>query len=129
MTETPNVWDINEDIPFELFVVDPVTGLGVTGQTAFITLSIKRLSDDLFWNTTVWASGFAGLSVTEPDATNQPGRYTFVLDGPTGNDQEDVYLFRAVVANPSLPNINGENYEQHKSRTSNVVVVEAEPVQ
>jgi hypothetical protein len=126
MTETPNIWDVGEDIPFELFFVDPVTNLGRTGQVAYITLSIKRLSDNTFWNGASWVAGFAPLSVTEPDDTNEPGRYTYVLSGSVGNTQADIYVFRVRINNPSIP-FTGENYEQHKSRTQSVVVIEGEP--
>ena len=125
MTETPNIWNVGDEIPFELFVMDPVTNLGLAGQTTFIAFSVKRLSDNNYWSGSAWVGTLSPLSVSESDPTNEKGRYTFVLDS-AANNQPDVYLFHAKINNPAVP-ISGENYEQHKSRVTDVRVYEAEP--
>lgn len=127
MTETPNIWQVGEAIPFELFLMDPSTKFGVTGQVAFITLTVKRLSDNLYWNGTNWVVGLTAVPITEPDDTVEKGRYIYTL-AAISNTQEDVYLFHAVINNPGLP-FTGENYEQHRSQVTDVRVYEAEPSQ
>ncbi len=93
---------------------------------AYVTLSIRRGSDDLFWNGASWGSGFAPLSVTEIDAINEPGFYRYVLSS-AANTQADTYRFRAQFSNSLYPQASGESYEEHVSRVTNVVVVEGEP--
>lgn len=123
MTNSPYIWDIDELIPFELFVADPSTGIGLTGQVANITFTIQRFSDNRYWTGSAWSTSLTTLTVTEVDATNQKGRYTFTLSA-AANNQADKYIAHAVVIN--LPLINSsENYELHVSRNLEVRVYES----
>lgn len=126
MTDSPNTWDIGEAIPIEIFIMNPVTNLGLIDQVAYITFSISRGSDDKYWNGSIWVDSFAPLSVTEPNDTNQKGRYLYTLSA-AGNSQEDVYTAQANINNPGV--ITGNNFEVHRSRTQTPIVVEGEPAQ
>jgi len=123
MTEGPNIWEVGVDIPIELFVMDPVTNLGLTGLVASITLHIQRASDSQYWNGGSWVGAAISLSMTEVDPVNQKGRYIYTLPD-TGNDQADRYVAHAIVDSPGF---KGENYEVHISRTTAVRLYEAEP--
>lgn len=128
MTETPNTWDVGEEIPVVIFIADPVDNFGVPGQVAFITLSVTRSSDGKYWSGVDWVSSYTPQSVTEVDATNQPGLYSFTLPA-AANTQADIYIFQGLMNNPALPSAAGGNYEIHRSRTTDVRVYEAEPTQ
>lgn len=125
MTAGPFVWDVGENIIFEVLVFDPNTGLGLTGQTSFITITIQRANDSRYWSGSAWVTAFTALTVTEVDATNQPGRYTILLPGSTGNTAENRYIVHARIDNP--PTIQGDNYEIHVSRITSVKIYESEP--
>lgn len=121
MADTPLVWDLNQDIIIEIFVTNPNTSLGLTGQTSFITLTIERNSDSKFWSGSAWGSSSINLTVTEVDSTNQPGRYNYML---TGNTQADRYIAHVNINNP--PTIQADAYEVHISRNLDVRVYESE---
>jgi len=126
MTDGPNVWDIGDDINIELTLNDPVDGTGLTNQQAFITLTIQRVSDFRYWTGSAWSPTPATLSMTQADATYQPGRYFYVLPGTGGNIQADKYVAHVNVDNP--PTVQGDAYEVHVSRQQAVRFYEAEPV-
>jgi hypothetical protein len=122
-------WEINKDITVNLFVTDPDTGEGLTGQVSFISLTIRRSVDDFYWTGSIWTSTVTTLTMTENDATNSPGRYSFILD-KTGNTQANAYIAHAHIENP--PTITGDTYEIHVSQlpfavASDLRVYEAEP--
>lgn len=119
----PNVWDINENIIANILVTDPSTGLGLTGQASYITLKIRRTSDDKYWNGSNWKSSVQTLSVTETDAANEPGLYTYTL---TGNNSANKYFFHITISNP--PTIEANDSEIHVSRDLTVRVYESEPI-
>ena len=127
MVSSPNIWNISEDILVDLFVGDPNTGLGLTGQSGFITLTIEKRSTSLFWNASAFISATpVSLTMTEVSSTNSPGLYRFVLSGTTGNTEAAVYLMHASVNN--APTVEGDTYEIHVSRNTDVRVYESEPV-
>ena len=68
---------IGESVPVEIIVLDN-SGDGYTGQAANISLVIQRLSDGYYWTGAAWGSATT-LTITEIDATHQPGRYNYVL--------------------------------------------------
>jgi len=125
MSFDPNVWEIGENITIELFVADPNTGEALTGQTSFITLTIRRDSDSKYWTGIIWTSGLTNLSVSEVSAANNPGRYIYVLFGANGNNTKNRYVAHAHIINP--PFLNFDDYEIHVSRTVDVRVYESEP--
>jgi hypothetical protein len=127
MVDSPHVWNILEDIIIDLFVGDPNTGLGLTAQTAFISLTIEKRSLGQFWNGT----GFSAvtpfsLTMTQVDATNSPGLYRFTLPGATGNVEADEYFVHASVSN--APTVEGDNYSIHISRNTDPRIYESEPI-
>lgn len=124
MSDSPLTWNINESIPIRLFVIDPNTGLGLTGQTGFISLTIQRESDSLYWNGSAWISGLFTLTFSETDSVNSPGLYTFVLSAGANNIASR-YSVHAKVNNPPL--LVGESYEMYVSKDSIVRLYEAEP--
>lgn len=124
MSIEPNVWDIGESIPILLFVQDPNTGFGLTGQSSYLILTIQRDSDAAYWNGVIWTA-ISSLSFTEVDAINQPGKYLYTLPA-LANAQADRYEIHVVINNP--PIITGENYELHVSKPSSVNVYNAVPV-
>ena len=131
MSDSPRMWNIGDEIPFEVFVVDPITqGQGLTGQASYISLTVKRESDGTFWDGSAWVPAAPtppALSVAEVDATNEPGCYRYTLPA-AANDQADLYSGHAAINNPGLPLV-ADNYELHVSRDLTVRVYEAEPSQ
>ena len=125
MSDQPNIWNIDELIPIELFVADPTEGTGLTGQVSNITLTIQRFSDNRYWDGSGWVVSLSPLTVTEVDSTNQKGRYTFTLSA-VANAIADKYIAHVIVNNPPLLN-NSETYELHVSRNLDVRVYESEP--
>lgn len=106
-----NTWNIGETVPINLFLLDVDTGLGLTGQTAYITLTIQR-SDNLYWTGLAWGA-LTLLTMSEVDSTNAPGRYLYTLSA-VGNNQADRYMCHAKVDNTGV--LVGENFELHISR-------------
>jgi hypothetical protein len=125
MSDSPNVWNIGEDIIIDLIVADPITGNGLPGQTAFITLTIEKRSIGMFWNGSVYVASPFNLSMVEVDSTYSPGLYRYVLDGATGNIEEAQYFIHANVSN--FPTVEGDDYSIHISRDTEVKVYESEP--
>jgi hypothetical protein len=115
MADGPKVWNIGESIPVDLDIEDPNTGLGLTGQTAYLTLTIQRFSDGYYWSDalTAWASTPAILSFVETDPINQPGRYLYTLPA-VANFEADKYEAHANINNPTV--ITADTYELHVSR-------------
>lgn len=126
MVDGPFIWDVGDPISFEIFVGDPDTGIGLTGQAGFITLTIQRDSDSRFWSGSAWVVTRTTVSPTEVDAINEFGRYRYVLSGITGNVIATRYVVHANIDNP--PTIQGDTYEVHVSRITDVKIYEAEPV-
>ena len=126
MATGPNVWNIGDDVVIELSVLDPNTSLGLTGQSSFITLTIKRASDSKYWTGSTYTTTFTTLTMTEVDATNEPGRYRYTLAGGAGNPTANKYYVHSTISNP--PTIEGDDYEIHVSRDLTVNVYETEPV-
>jgi hypothetical protein len=126
MTDSPLIWDIGDPIVFEIFVADPNTGLSLTGQAGFITLTIQRDYDSKYWSGSAWVTPLTNLTVTEVSAVDYPGRYKYTLNGSTGNNLATRYVAHANVDNPpTIENI--DNYEVHVSRLTDVRVYESEP--
>lgn len=126
MSDGPNIWNIGDDIVLEIFIADPTTGYGLTGQDEYTEITIRRDSDMKFWSGSSWVTSLTTLTPLEADSTNQPGRYTYTLPGVGGNVQADRYLMHVNVSNP--PTVEGSSYEAHVSRQQNVHVYESEPV-
>lgn len=118
-------WNINENIPITVFVADPITGNGLTGQSSYITLTIQRATDRKYWNGSTWQVASYDLTMAEVDASAEPGVYKYTLSGSTGNTQQDSYTAYATVDNPGT--VTGQNIEIHISRDSSVKVYESEP--
>jgi len=125
MADSPNIWNIGENITIDLFVGDPNTGLGLTGQASFITLTIEKSSISQFWNGTQYVASLFSLTMTEVDSTNSPGLYRFTLSGSVGNVTADRYFVHAKINNP--PTVQGDSYSIHISRDTEVRVYESEP--
>lgn len=126
MSMNPNIWEVSEDIIFNLVVTDPSTDLGLDGQAGFIDLTIQRLSDNKYWTGSAWSSTKTVLVMLEADSSNQPGRYIYTLPGTGGNVQADKYLGHTKISNP--PTIEGDDYEVHVSRSLTPRLYESEPV-
>lgn len=124
MAQTLNIWGIDEDITFDLFLTDATIGNGLPDQDGYVDLNVKRASDGYFYNsdTPGWQETVYSLSVTELDATDQPGMYVFVLPA-AANDQEDKYTFFVSISNP--PIIEGESAETHISKDTIVRLYES----
>lgn len=125
MVDGPFIWDVDENIPIELFIGDPSTGAGVSGQAAFITLTIQRDSDSRYWTGISWVAPRTTVSVTEFDAVNEPGRYTYLLSG-IANSVATRYFVRALIDNPPMFDAVPSS-EVHVSRITDVKVYESEP--
>ena len=123
MANGPTTWDINEAITIDLLVLDPLTGLGLTGQTSFITLKIRRSSDNKYWTGSAWSSSVSTVSMIEVDLTNEPGRYIYTLSA-VANAQADRYFVFSNVNN--APTLVGDDMETHVSRDLSVKVYESE---
>lgn len=128
MSNGPFEWIKGEDIIIDLTVLDPNTGKGLTGKSAFITLIIQKASDGRYWNGTTYLPTFATATMTEVDAVNYPGLYRHTLPGFPGNIDADKYFVRTSINNP--PTIQGDDYAIYISRadvTANIKLYEAEP--
>lgn len=125
MAEGPNIWNIGDDIVLEIFVADPLTGLGLDGQAAFIEVTVRRDSDTKYWDGGSWESTKTVLPVIEFDSVDEPGRYIYTLNGTGGNVQADRYVFHVKVDSPGV--VQGSSYEAHVSRQQDVKLYEAEP--
>lgn len=126
MVDSPNIWNVDDDIIIDLFVTDPNTGQGLTGQSSFITLTIEKKSNGRFWNGSSYVVSLYNLSMTEVDSTNSPGLYRYTLDGSTGNAEAEQYFVHANINNP--PTVEGDDYSIHVSReVTSVNVYESEP--
>jgi len=124
MVNSPHIWNIAEDIIIDLFVGDPNTGLGLTAQASFITLTIERSSNSQFWTGSAYSATLTTLTMTEVDSTNSPGLYRFTLTGATGNPSANKYYVHASVSN--APTVEGESYSIHISRDTDLRVYESE---
>ena len=113
MSDSPRLWNIGENIVIDLFVGDPNTGNGLTGQTAYITLTIEKASIGMYWNGSSYSASISSLTMTEVDSTNYPGLYRYTLSGSVGNVTADKYYIHANVSNS--PTVEGDSYETHIS--------------
>lgn len=120
-----NVWDVGVPIIVEIFIVDPNSGLGLSGQAGYITLTIKRDLDNKYWSGSAWTTTYTPLTVTETNATLEPGRYIFTLPAVTGNYTATRYVMHTRILNP--PIIEADAYEVHLSRSFDVKIYESEP--
>jgi hypothetical protein len=125
MVDGPYIWDIGDPIVFEIFVADPDTGLSLTGQASFITLTIQRDFDSKYWSGSAWVSTLTNISVAEVHAVDYPGRYRYTLNGSTGNNLASRYVAHVNINNP--PTIQGDSYEVHVSRSVDIRFYESEP--
>lgn len=124
MVDSPHTWSTGDDIIIDLFVGDPSTGLGLTGQSGFITLTIEKRSTGKFWNGSTYVAS-ATLSMTEVDSSNSPGLYRYVLDS-SGNLSEEQFFVHASISNP--PTIEGDDYSIHITKdVTTVNLYESEP--
>lgn len=121
-----NVWGKDVSIIIDLFVGDPSTGEGLTGQTSYIALTIEKASTGNFYNgTSFTASTPYSLTMTEVDATNSPGLYRYTLPASVNTVVERYYMHSSI-NNP--PTIEGDDYSIHDVRDTVVRVYEMEPV-
>ena len=126
MSQGPNIWEVGVDIPIEITLVDPATGLGLPGKAALIEVTIQRASDAQYWaGGAGWAVSRTVLEPTEIDAVNQKGKYVYTLPGVLGNVQEDRYTAHGHI--DDAPTIQGDSYETHTSQQTDVAVYESEP--
>jgi len=125
MADSPNIWGIGEDIIIDLIVADPITGNGLPGQVAFITLTIEKRSISKFWNGSIYVAAPFDLVMSEVDSINSPGLYRYILSGAAGNQESDQYFVHANVSN--FPTVEGDDYSIHVSRDTEVKVYESEP--
>lgn len=124
MASSPNTWNVDDPIYITLFLADPTTEAGLTGKASKITLIIQRLSDDKYWTGSAWSATKTNLTMTEEDATNLPGTYTYTLSA-AANNQADFYRVFSTVDDP--PDFNGnQDTELHMSRDLEVRVYESE---
>jgi len=119
MAITPLIWGLNESIPIDIDVEDQNTGLGLTGQAGFISLTIQRLADGLYWSGSEWSATLTILSTAEVDPVNQPGRYLYTLPA-SANATANRYEAHVKIYNP--PIITSEGYELHVSMDLNLNV-------
>ena len=124
------VWETNVAITVNIFVLDPESGDGYTGQTSYITLKIRRTVDDYYWSGSNWVTAVSTLTVTELDSTNSPGHYVYILP-KTANTQARTYIAHANIDNP--PTVTGDSYEIHISQApyataADLRLYESEPV-
>lgn len=124
MTTGPNTWNVGSKITIEVFIGDPNTGLGLIDQESYSDLTIRRDSDSLYWSGSAWLASRTTLTLTQPDSTNEPGRYNFVLSA-AGNTTADRYVAFVTVNNPPL--IEGHAVEAHVSTQQDVRLYESEP--
>jgi hypothetical protein len=125
MADKPYIWNIGDEIPVEIFVMNQNDGTGLADQQSYITLTIQRASDNYYWTGLAWSSTKTDLTVNQADATNQPGRYTYTLSS-SANAAADRYIVFIRVSNP--PTVEGDSYEVHVSRQQDVHIYESEPV-
>lgn len=121
MTNGPNVWNVGDAIPFEIFIVHPDTNQGLEGVTD-ITFSIQRDSDSRYWDGSAWSITETNLSLTEIGS----GRYTYILSA-SGNASADRYVIHAVVTDLANDIDAAENFEIHVSRVLDTRIYELEP--
>ena len=116
------------DIPIEISLIDPNTGLGLTGKAALLELTIQRASDAMYWGGAGpgWVVARSVIYPTEVDPVNEPGKYVYTLPGTGGNVQEDRYTAHGHIDDP--PTVQGDAYETHVSETQDVAVYESEPI-
>ena len=125
MVDSPLIWDVLEAITFEVFVGDPNTGAGVTGQIPFLTFTIQRDYDDKYWSGAGWVSALTTVVLTEVDSTNDPGRYNYTLSG-SANNLATRYVAHVNIDNPPMFD-DVDSYEVHVSRVTDIRVYESEP--
>lgn len=123
MTNGPYTWNDQDTITEDLFVGDPNTGLGITGQAAFITITVEKASTSLFYTGSDYTSAVpVDLAMTEVDATNSPGLYRFTL---TAVDIDKYYMHVSV---NNAPTAEGDDYSTHVVRDMDIKTYESEPV-
>ena len=125
MVDGPNVHEVDAEIKIEILISDPNTGSGLSGQASFTYVTIQRDSDLRYWTGTSWSATRTTLTPTEVNATTDTGRYTITLPA-SANDSANRYVVHTRVNNP--PTIEGDDYEVHISRSTDVRVYESEPV-
>lgn len=120
----PLFWNIGESIPINIFLADPGSGAGLTGKAGFITLTVKRLSDNFYWDGNFWNITPSHLPLTETDPINEPGRYNYDLPA-LANTQATKYIAFSHVEIPQL--IVADDMEVHVSRDLVIDVYASSP--
>ena len=118
------IWEVGDDIYVEIFVGDPATGAGISGQTAFIALTIQRDYDSKFWTGSAWSATRTTLLITEVDSVNELGRYVYILPS-TANTLITRYSAHGLINNPPMFE-NVDSYEFHFSRVTKFYESEAD---
>lgn len=97
-------WGTADDVTLALRLFDPATGLGLTGKTPEV--SIRRYwevrgaaLDNYFWNEVDFQAAANWITMSEEDATDSPGTYTYQFE-QTLVDESWIYLvyYRHTVA-------------------------------
>jgi len=74
--QTLDPWD-----RFRVSLEIVAAGVGAPGLAP--TYAVQRLSDGYWWNGVgAWVVGYIAVAMNEPDATNQPGLYDFIISEP-----------------------------------------------
>jgi hypothetical protein len=85
------------------------SGTGLTGQTP--TISIQRRSDSKWWDGSAWQNAKQAITMTQTDAVNLPGDYSYAFNQASAGGGTEEYLVR-YEQNGVAPNI-GIDEEQH----------------
>ena len=114
------VWNIGEVITLDLLVTDPSTGLGLTGQSSYITTYVRSGSTGRYWNGSSWQVIPANLALSEVSSSNEPGRYSLLLLTDISLSADKLYVYYKI-SNP--PTVEGSDVEVHLIRDSSVGAV------
>lgn len=105
-------WANTDKIPLTLQLVDPSSGLGVTGKTPEVAIRRYAVSkggallDNWYWDGAAFQPTPQWHSMGEVDATDNPGLYLYLFDNP-GND----YIYLVYYRHTAVP--AGFDVEMH----------------
>lgn len=102
---------IGSNVRLRFLVIDGL-GAGATGQTPWAC--IRRRSDGLYWDGTVWGPALVQLPMVEESAVDLPGSYYLDFDHATASGIADEFLVR--YTNPAAAPLAGLDEEQHVFR-------------